>query len=597
MGTSGSKHGKTGEKTKDAPVIADMIFYGNILTMDDPPTAEAVAIKEDEIVYVGSSDGVESFKGPETRTRHVWDGETLMPGLIEAHTHSLIGAGEKFFIDLSSFGHETWSWSDVDAKIKDAVQKAESSGDPKQWLLFSGLDAALTSDFPSVLNKEYLDSHYSTQFPILIVAENGHMAWVNQTTFVRCGIEESSEYINYEQGILRETKGISTVLEHLRPESLGKAVEIIEECLKALKENFMHYASKGFTTVTEMCAPGIGDSTLLRSQHLTSAMHFLMRPILEDFASVLSKLVLKDLCVRLGIYFNGGAPDLPNLFPDRLWIAGAKLFADGSPYSGTMAVEEDYLSTPLTKALDFNPDEPKGHLNWKDEDLQQKLTEIHSSPRNWSIAVHSHGDRAIDQMLRNFEAVLKDKENKGDLRYRIDHLGLITEDQVKRAAELGLTVTFYPDHIYFYGEALANSIIGQDRANRFTPVGWGKKYGHKFTLHEDTPCSPVHPFISMQAAVTRQSRAGKEYNLLPKDDLRISVEDALKAYTTHAAWQLKKEDQIGSIRVGKKADLVVLSDDPLKIAPDKLGTIQAVETYLGGTLTYPRETETAKTKE
>ena len=551
---------------------ADFIFYGNVITIDDQnPTAEAVAVRGEEIVYVGQRAGADQFKGPRTTVVELTDGKTLMPGLIEAHTHSLLYSTVKCLTtDVSGFDGK--SKKDVDDIMKEAVKKAEEGEDPNAWLLFFGWDVALIRDLPT-LNKQYLDETYTTKFPILVIAQNGHMGWVNQTTFDKCGITESSKYIDYDNGIVRETEGIHDVLKHY---PLPNPIRLISAFLETLKE----YARLGFTTVTEMAMPSIDKQPVY-------GLHLFNKDLLSDLSSTLSKLEFNLLHCRLGIYFVDGVPgildDFPN-FSDRLWIGGTKFFSDGSPYSGTMAVKEDYLNTELTQKLSFDRSQPKGHLNHTDEQITQKVREVHDQGKHKSIATHSHGERAIDQMLDAYKKSLEGKQTSGDFRYRMEHLGLITKDQVQRAAELGVTLTFYPDHIYYYGEALANDILGSDRANRFTPVGWAKKFGHKFTLHEDTPCSPVHPFISMQTAVTRKSKAGKEYNL-QDDDLRIEVIDALKAYTINAAWQLMMDDKIGSIEVGKKADLVVLSADPLNIPPDQLGTIKALATFRGGSQT------------
>ena len=265
---------------------------------------------------------------------------------------------------------------------------------------------------------------------------------------------------------------------------LPNPIHLFSTFLETLKDCYAHH---GFTTVTEMAMPSIDKQPVY-------GLHLFNKDLLSDLSSTLSKLEFNLLHCRLGMYFVDGVPsildDFPN-FSDRLWIGGTKFFSDGSPYSGTMLVKEDYLDTELMQKLSFDRSQPKGHLNHTDKKITQK---VHDQGKHKSIqfATHSHGERAIDQMLDAYEKSLKGKQTSGDFRYRMEHLGLITQDQVQRAGELGVTLTLYPDHIYYYGEALANDILGFDRANRFTPVGWAKKFGHKFTLHEDTPCSPVH---------------------------------------------------------------------------------------------------------
>ena len=166
-----------------------------------------------------------------------------------------------------------------------------------------------------------------------------------------------------------------------------------------------------------------------------------------------------------------------------------------------------------------------------------------------------------------------------DYRHRMEHNALVTSEQLKRAFRLGVTPSFYIDHINYYGDALKEVIVGPKRAARFMPVNSAKKAGHRFTLHTDSPSSPIGVLRMMRVAVTRKTRSGKY--VLGHDE-KITVNDAIKAVTINAAWQIFEEDTRGSLEVGKLADFTVLSRNLKKIPPEEWKSVEIVGTYLAG---------------
>ena len=147
-----------------------------------------------------------------------------------------------------------------------------------------------------------------------------------------------------------------------------------------------------------------------------------------------------------------------------------------------------------------------------------------------------------------------------------------------RAAELGVTLSFHVNHIYYYGEALRDDILGPERMQHFMPVASAKRAGVRFSLHADSPMYPALPLTLVRTAVTRKTRNGA----VIAPDEAISVEDALRAVTIDAAWQLFSEAEVGSLEVGKYADLTVLAEDPRRVDPDTIDQIEVIGTYLAG---------------
>ena len=199
--------------------------------------------------------------------------------------------------------------------------------------------------------------------------------------------------------------------------------------------------------------------------------------------------------------------------------------------------------------------------------------------------MHAHGERAIDQALDVYAKLLKDGD---DCRHRLEHVGLITEEQLKRCAQLGVTPSLFVDHLRFYGKTYSdpnNGIFGPQRTDRWAPVATAIKHVGvgRISIHQDHPTFPggPQPFANMKTAITRTQRGypKKVYG----EQYRITIDEAIKAYTIGPAYQLFREDEIGSLKVGKYADLVILSTNPYNVDPMKLDTdVHVVETYIGG---------------
>jgi hypothetical protein len=152
------------------------------------------------------------------------------------------------------------------------------------------------------------------------------------------------------------------------------------------------------------------------------------------------------------------------------------------------------------------------------------------------------------------------------------------DEDLERAATLGLTTSFHVNHVYYYGRALRDGIVGAKRAERLMPVGDALRHGHRITFHTDSPMYPANPLLTARTAVTRMTREGD----IIGSNQAIPIEDALKAITINAAWQLFMETEVGSIAVGKQADFVLLEKDPHAVAALELHTIKIRGTWVKG---------------
>ena len=544
---------------------ADTIFTGGtILTMvDSNPTVDAIAVKDHKIIAVGRKEEiVQQYKGFLTKVVELQGTETLMPGFIEPHTHPSLVTSLRNICDLSGFSGALKSKDDVIAKIRKAVEEMKSK-ETSKWLMFKGWDPAIITGLPFLCAKT-LDEIATPDYPVLVLNQALHSGWLNTKGLEVCGITKDThnpkggkfvkDANGCPTGMIREPPALRYVLEKIPALAFGALTEVFH----ALNQ----YSEQGFTTITDM---GTIPAVILK-------LH------------LLSVVTLWPTCpVRIGVFYAAEkTKEKPSDFftNEKLWFPGAKIWADGSPYAGSMATKEPYLpNTPMTRALDFDEKNyPCGYLIYKCAEDQAKILRPF---KNEILATHCHGERAIDQSLEAYKKIIDENPNLTDHRYRLDHCCLITEEQLQRATELGVTTTIFVNHVYYYGIALKDGILGTNRAERFAPTGLATKCGQThWTLHEDSPCNPINPFRSMHTCITR--RTMKDPGVVLGPQYCSSIDDALKAYTINAAWQLKRENEIGSIEVGKLADLVLLSNNPKSVSVDDLLCIQVLETYVGG---------------
>jgi predicted amidohydrolase YtcJ len=384
--------------------IADYIFHGgNIVTIDDScPTPEALATKEQIIISVGNKDEVFKLAGPKTKYVELKGNQTLLPGLIEPHqhpTHMILS--RSLFVSCSGYYYHSYK------QIKYLFEKNVAKVDPAsgKWCIFDGWDPELIPDLPP-LTAEILDE-LSSNVPIVVLGQSGHIAWANHKALEVAGITDESK--DPDGGFFvrdEETKKLTgqmmeppayLILLNSAPQPTHK------EIAQAVDDQWRDYACAGFTTVAEL-------------------LYFpneVLEKVLRD------KVVQPDCPIRLAIYEAIVSPDddsakttdRPVTIPlkkrkleedsqvqnDKLWLAGVKIIADGSPHCGSMATREPFLVNDLTKMLGFPPTPCFGSLNYSDKQLHGMVQKYHGQGKQ--IAIHAHGERAIEQVLTVYEQV------------------------------------------------------------------------------------------------------------------------------------------------------------------------------------------------
>ena len=209
------------------------------------------------------------------------------------------------------------------------------------------------------------------------------------------------------------------------------------------------------------------------------------------------------------------------------------------------------------------------------------VKELHEA--GYQIAIHGNGDAAIDDILYAFGEAQKNFPRE-DARHRIEHCQMVREDQLDAIQRLGISPSFFVGHVYYWGDRHRDIFMGPERAARISPLQSAIDREIRFTVHDDTPVTPVNPIQLIWVSVNRLTKSNQALGAAQ----RITPLQALRSITIDAAWQNFEEKIKGSIEPGKLADLVILDQNPLTVAPSGIRNIQVLATVVGGETVFQR---------
>ena len=542
-----------------AYAAADTIFVGGpIVTVNaNNEEVEALAVKDGKIVALGQqADIKKNWSGSKTQVIDL-NGRTLMPGFVEPHVHIVLTSMvEGLWLDLSNFTLPYDTLETISTKLRAALKNVPPGG----WLAGFGVDPSRTSPFMAELTTEVLDK-VSTDVPIFIVNQSGHIAYVNTKAFEVAGVTNKTPnppgggiYVKDAQGNL--TGKLIEPPSYL-PFQAKMPVPTQAQLVEAMRKTTKKLAMKGITTSAEITVgANLGlDNELGLYQYL---------------------MANGGLPVRVRAYLYGSAIPKgfntikPNQGDERLRFVGVKFLADGSTQGLTAALNEPYIYPAGTKN--------KGSLNYQTETLLNDMRPYFD--QGWQISIHANGDRAIDQALENYNTLLASVANPESRRLRIEHFTITKPEQLIQTKKLGVVPGFTIGHVHYWGEPFHNQIVGPARANRIDASASMKKEGIRFAYHSDSPVSPYGPLKYITQGVTRLWQSPLERVLGSKE--RISVDDAIRAVTIDAAYQMMSDHEVGSLEAGKLADFVVLEKNPRTTDPVQIADIKVLETWVGG---------------
>ncbi|MFG6115650.1 amidohydrolase [Halobacillus sp. MO56] len=533
---------------------ADLIFInGTIVTMvDEAPTASAVVVRNGEVVYVGEPEAALDWKRERTEVIDL-AGRTLMPSFIESHIHPSIYGLTLLEVDCKPTA--TPSIAAITEKISEKAADIPEG----EWILGWGWDDSKMADKRNPMRWD-LDK-VAPNHPVVLKRTCAHMAVANSKALELSGISEDTP--NPEGGnIERDEQGRLTGLLQEKAQGLLKAPKYgPEDMAKGMKLAQDQFAAWGVTTVHCMSTQ-TADLQLYQSLLEQDELNVRVRPWMwaidqNGFDGVMEEVLTVGLRSGFG--------------NDMLKVQGLKFMLDGSVGGKTAAFSEPYLGTQETGIL----------YNTVEEVAPLMKRGIEAGLR---IAIHAIGDRAIDVAINSYEQI-NETTPINHMRNRIEHCIFPTTKQLRQMKELELIAGSSIGFLYHIGDNYLAK-VGDERMKHAFPHQSFKQAGVIAPGNSDLPVNDGNPWMGIYAAVTRKTANGQ----VTGSEEKISVWDALKAFTTDAAYSSFEEQTLGIIKPGAKADLMVLSHNPLDIDSEQLLDIETEETYLAGKKIFSKST-------
>ena len=510
-----------------------VLLNGKIFTLDHKkPTAQAVAISDEKIVYVGEDSEASKLVGPQTEVVNL-NGKTVLPGFTDCHVH------------MASFGR---SLSELHLRnvtsitqLRELVREKSQQFPPGTWIIGGGWDQEKFAE--KRLPTRWDLDRVSPDNPVVLFRVCSHICVANTKALEKAGIERDT--VTPQGGEID------------RDSSTGELTGIIRE--KAMDLLFKAFPKASEEEILKVCLSACGKAV----EAGLTGVHW----IVESTAEVqVIKRINREGKLPLRVYLLIPVEFLENLEElglergpgdSLLKIGGLKILLDGSLGARTAALYEPYSDAPETS----------GMVTCNQEDFEILVSNAHKA--GLQLAVHAIGDKATDVALKAVEKALE-KNPKGDHRHRIEHASVSNKELIQRMKELGVAASVQPH--FTVSDFWIEKRLGTERARWVYPFRSLMKAGVVVCGGSDCPVEPISPLLGIWAAVFKQ----------PNSKERLTIEEAIGLYTVNAAYTTFDEDMKGTIEEGKLADMIVVSDDPFKIEPEKIRDMKILMTIVGG---------------
>jgi predicted amidohydrolase YtcJ len=535
----------------------DSVFFGGpIITLDrQDRVAEALAIEAGRIVAVGDRDTLLALADGGTH-RVDLAGRALLPGFFDSHSHAN-------FIGLQAMSANLLPAPDGTGNSVAALQEALRTYLDREPALLAETGGLIGFGYDaSQLEAQRLPTRHdldavSTEIPIVIIHQSGHLGVANSRGLALAGINADSE--DPDGGVFRRgddgrtPNGVAEEYAFFRLlfAALAAADNDLQEDMVIAGTRMM--ARFGYTTAQEGRADPGGMAAMARVAERGD--------LLIDLVAYPDLLMVED-----------PAPTMA--YRNRYRVGGVKLTIDGSPQGKTAWLSTPYHVPPQGQATDY-----AGYAAVDRATVNASV--LRAAAEGWQILVHANGDAAIDALIDAVRAARIAHPQWGG-RPVLIHGQTLRADQVPQLDELGIFPSLFPMHTFYWGDWHRESVLGPERAENISPTGWVRARGMMFGTHHDAPVALPDSMRVLSATVTRTTRSGRV--LGPAQ--RVDVATALRAMTIWPAWQHFEEARKGTLEVGKLADLVVLSDNPLAVPPEQLNDLEVLATYKEGSLVF-----------
>ncbi|RKY84055.1 amidohydrolase [candidate division KSB1 bacterium] len=526
---------------------ADVVLVnGKIWTSEESPVwINSVAISQDKIIYAGDDKNVKPLIGKKTEVIDL-KGKFVMPGFIDAHVHFVNGGFYILGVKLKDAKNEM--------EFAERIREKAMSLPEGAWILEGNWD---NNNWPggNLPAKELIDE-YTEKNPVFVNRYDGHMALANSLALKLAGINKDTS--SPVGGVIVKDPKTGEPTGILKDSAMNLVYKIIPEpdtktSLIAVKKAVEEANRFGVTSVQDM-------GTL---------KDFKIYQRLREKGELNVRISERPPMAQWRKLYQAG---ILNLFgDDYLRISGLKAFVDGSVGSNTAWFFEPYI----------NQSENFGITMYPEGKLEKLIIEVDKA--GYSVSVHAIGDRANSFILNIFEKVIKEN-GKRDRRFKIEHAQHLKQGDFKRYNLLDVIASVQPYHSIDDGRWVEER-IGHKRCESSYAYKSFLEHGVKLAFGTDWPVAPLNPLLSIYAAVTRRTLDDKyPEGWFPEQ--KISLKDALLAYTINSAYAVFEENIKGSIKQDKLADIVVLSENLFEVAPDEIKDVKVIMTILGGKIVY-----------
>ena len=541
---------------------ADRVFTnGAVYTVDGQRSwSEAVVVDDGRIVYVGDDAGATAWIGDATEVTDL-DGQMMLPGFHDSHTHILIGVLAEDECDLLRIPTEF----EVVRKLKECTALAGIGDDA--WVIGGGWGEWLWPEANP--QKGLLDLLYPDR-PVYLTSSFGHAGWANSKAFEIAGIDADTS--NPEAGIIERDRETGEPSGTVRDSAMTLFEKVIpplslEQNINRVRAGVVLANSVGITAAIE---PGVNDETLAPIVGLADAGELTLRSIVSLspiawIAGTFDDSVFDYLATR------------EQWRRDNIGVDSVKIYMDGVIEFGTSPLLEPYEDEQYGSGEYFYEQET---VNRYFQRFDEMGLQIH---------VHAIGDAAIRRALDGFEA-MRQANGMSDNRHQIVHLQLIHEDDRPRFGELNIGAVFqslwaYPDPAAM---ELDVPMLGEERTWQMYPLASVQKGGGRLVGGSDYWVTDLNPLLAIETAITRQDPWSNEGPVLNADE-SVDLASMIAAYTINGAYQMKLDDLQGSIEVGKRADLIVLDRNLFEIPASEISDATIIATIFDGRTVYQKE--------
>jgi len=522
---------------------ADLLLKnGTVITMEtEAPSATAVAIQADKILWVGQEKDAAAWTGSQTKIIDL-KGAFVYPGFIDCHAHIVSLGDSRLEIDLN----DTPNKQVIAKLVKERVEKSKK-GD---WISGRGWDQNEwpVKEFPTAADLDPI----SPDNPVILERTDGHAVWVNSIALKVAGISAATKDPDGGK-IIRDQKGNPTgvfvdnaadlIYDITPPPTLEQS---IERTSIALKEA----AQKGITMIHDA---GTTESMMKAFQALSSKNELEVR--------------IYSMVWLPGEFGENFLKTGPQFYSPYLEARTIKMVLDGAMGSRGGAMLEPYSDDPGNVGL----------LMWKEPDLMRVLTQ--AKAKGIQVGIHAIGDRANRMVLDAYEKV----GVKG-LRWKIEHAQVLAPSDIPRFSQQDIIASMQPIHATA-DRPWAESRLGPERVKG--AYAWQSLLNYKTIIAagSDAPVEDINPIWGIYAAITREDHNGKPEGGWDPEQ-KVTREEALKWYTTNAAYASFHEKDMGSIKAGKLADIIVLPENLLTCDPKHMIDMKVLYTIVGGKIRY-----------